>query len=378
MSLFHKDDSHLGVDIGAHGIKLVELKKTKGRPQLWTYGIIDEKLNIHISQSEQKKMDDTVPPVPALKKLGEHEEMVPKKKKNGRAEHYGALLKELIKQTKVTARTATASLPVSYVFHTVLTLPQVPEKEVGHHVKAKVAKMLPRPIEEMQVVHQIIPQGKDEQQKYMRVLVTAAPKELIVFYTEIFQHAGIELEELETEAFALERSLVGRDTATVMVVDIGAERTNFFIMDKGLPMTHRSLQLGGKTFDRLLQQHLGVEESQVGQLKHDMAFMQEKDIPFDLFAPAIEPMVKEIQYGFDLFLHQTGNEQKRPEKIILSGGSAVFPPIAKILSDSFSMKVFVGDPWARVVYQQGLKTVLDSLGPRMAVSIGLSLRNIVS
>lgn len=379
MAIFHKDDNHLGVDIGAHGIKLVELRSTKGRPQLWTYGTIDEKLNIHVDQHHEKTPDELRDkPGQMLKKPGDAEEVVPKKRDNGRIEHYGALLRELVKQTKVTAKRATASLPVSYVFHTVLTLPHVPAKEVGHHVKAKVAKMLPRPIDEMQVVHQVIPSGeKEEAQKYIRVLVTAAPKDLILFYTGIFQQAGIELEELETEAFALERSLVGRDTATVMVVDIGAERTNFFIMDQGLPMTHRSIQLGGKTFDRILQQHLGVDEKVVGQLKYDMMHMQLADIPQELFAASIDPMIKEIQYGFDLFLHQTGNEQKRPEKIILTGGSAVFPPIAAQLANAFSMKVFVGDPWARVVYQQGLKHVLDTLGPRMAVSIGLALRNIV-
>lgn len=379
MAIFHKDDNHLGVDIGAHGIKLVELKKTKGRPQLWTYGTIDEQLNIHVVHHHEKTAEELgEKPGQILKRPSDMEEQMPKKKDNGRVEHYGALLRELMKQTKVTARRATASLPVSYVFHTVLTLPHVPEKEVGHHVKAKIAKMLPRPIDEMQIVHQIIPSGKEEKQKYTRVLVTAAPKDLILFYTGIFQQAGIELEELETEAFALERSLVGRDTATVMVVDIGAERTNFFIMDQGLPMTHRSIQLGGKTFDRILQQHLGVDEKVVGQLKYDMMRIGTSDIPQELFASSIDPLVKEIQYGFDLFLHQTGNEQKRPEKIILTGGSAVFPPIATQLSKAFSMKVFVGDPWARVVYQQGLKQVLDSLGPRMAVSIGLALRNIVS
>jgi len=31
-----KEKSYLGVDIGAHGIKMIELKNTKNRPQLWT------------------------------------------------------------------------------------------------------------------------------------------------------------------------------------------------------------------------------------------------------------------------------------------------------------------------------------------------------
>ena len=47
------------------------------------------------------------------------------------------------------------------------------------------------------------------------------------------------------------------------------------------------------------------------------------------------------------------------------------------IEKKFSMKVFVGDPWARTVYQDGLRQILDGLGPRMAVSIGLAMRNIV-
>ena len=41
----------------------------------------------------------------------------------------------------------------------------------------------------------------------------------------------------------------------------------------------------------------------------------------------------------------------------------------------FPLRVFVGDPWARVIYQDGLKSILGEIGPRMAVSIGLGLRN---
>ena len=47
------------------------------------------------------------------------------------------------------------------------------------------------------------------------------------------------------------------------------------------------------------------------------------------------------------------------------------------IEKKFPLKVFVGDPWARTVYQDGLKQILDGLGPRMAVSIGLAMRNIV-
>ena len=251
------------------------------------------------------------------------------------------------------------------------------DKELDHIITAEIRKMLPRPIEEMQIVHQKIPKSvEDKDKKYNHYLVTAAPKELVRFYTAIFQRAGLELQELETEAFAVERSLVGHDKATVMVVDIGAERTNFFIIDQSLPLTHRSINIGGRSFDKVIKKSLGVDDNLVGQIKKDLSRSKEV-LDAEIFLSTLDPIIKEIEYSFELFLSQMGNQSKRPEKIILTGGSSVLPFIKDELGKKFNMKIFVGDPWARIVHQEGLKMVLDNIGPRMAVSIGLALRNIV-
>lgn len=382
MSLFHKTESFVGVDIGAYGIKVVELKKKEQRPQLWTYGMADANLDIHVLVQKpvtQIGADDRPrPPAMAPTPAAAVKQEITSVERE-RIDRYAALLKQVLTAARVETTRAVASIPVSQVFHTVITLPPVNPKELEHHVNAKVKKMLPHPIEEMQVVHQQIPNAAGEEAKDMKLLVTAAPKKLVYFYTAIFERAGLHLEELETEAFAVERSLVGRDPATAMVVDIGSHQTNFFIIDRGMPLTHRSLQVGGRQLDELLARYLGLEPALVGQVKHDLSHTTMEGVPADLFMAVADPMIKEIQYSFDLFLHQTGNEGKRPEKIILTGGSAVFPPLVSLLQQSFgSMKVFVGDPWARVVYQQGLKSVLDRLGPRMSVAIGLALRNVLA
>jgi len=375
MAIFGKKESYLGVDLGANGIKLVELRKTKGRAQLWTYGMISEPLDIHVKyekSAEELLLDQHSTSIKTQTKKSPE----PIAMDDPRIDKYAKMLKELLKATKVSTKRVTASLPVSHVFHSLITLPPVEKKDVIHHIEAKVKKLLPRPIEEMQVVHQQIPQTKEEEKRALKFLVTAAPKDLVTFYTAIFQKAGLQLEELETEAFALERSLVGHDKSTVMVVDIGAERTNFFIIDQGIPVTHRSIHVAGDNIDKSLRKILGLPDDMVKQVKFDMSTMDEKIIPLDIFQSALDPIVKEIEYSFDLYLHQIGNEKKRPEKIILTGGSCVFPPIARYLRETLGMKVFIGDPWARVVYQQGLKHLLDTLGPRMAVSIGLAMRNI--
>src|SRR3989344_2071146 len=263
MSLFKKNVSALGVDIGAGGIKLVELRQAKNRPQLWTYALVDESLDIHVKMTTDKTAAELMARAGGTQK----QEMMTADLADPRIEKYAQLLKLAAESAKVTSRRVTASLPVSSVFHAVINLPKVPERELAHHVQAKVTKLLPRPIEEMQVVHQVIPDPPAVEIKYRRVLVTAAPRDIVRFYTAIFQKAGLQLEELETEAFALACSLVGRDPATVMVVDIGAERTNFFIIDQGLPMTHRSIQEGGARFQESLAEILDIDPELVGQMK---------------------------------------------------------------------------------------------------------------
>lgn len=377
MSLFSKQESYIGVDIGAHGIKLVELKKTKGRPQLWTYGILDKELDVHLPTSvDQSVLARThSAPVPMDQKSPA---LAPTSMRDfilneSRIGVYANLLKTLAKEARVSGKRVTSSLPVSYVFHAILNLPHVEEKELPRIVEAEVAKMISRPAEEMQIVYQKVP-PKDDKKNYTTLLVTAAPKVLVAFYTAIFEQAGLELQELETEAFALARSLVGKDASISMVVDIGAERTNFFIIDSGLPMTHRSLHLGGNTVDELLSEQLGIDRKLVGQVKKDISSVNTR-LPYERFMPLLDPLVKEIQYSFDLYLKQTGNEGKTPEKIILTGGACQFSPVAAYLTEMFPLKVFVGDPWARVIYQSGLKPVLRDVGSRMAVSIGLALRH---
>ena len=376
MGLFSKSEAYLGIDIGAHGIKLVEFHKTKGRPQLWTYGMADEPLDIHIKESHEKSVEELASEHRVSSDSPKKEKVISVEPDDPRIEKYAKLLKELLKESRVTTNKATASLPVSYIFHAVVTLPNIEDKEVDHIISAEVKKMLSRPVEEMQIVHQRIPRKEgDKDSKYTRFLVTAAPKELVRFYTAIFQKAGIELQELETEAFAVERSLVGHDKAIAMVVDIGAERTNLFIIDNSLPLTHRSINVGGQSIDKIIKNTLGIDDNLVGQVKKDLSHSKESLDP-KIFLPVLDPIMKEIEYSFDLFLSQSGNEGKRPEKIILTGGSSVLPFIKEELSKKFPMKVFVGDPWARVVYQEGLKMVLDDIGPRMGVAIGLALRNI--
>lgn len=384
MSLFGKPKSYLGIDLGAGGVKVVELRSEKKRPVLFTYGFTVGSHDIHNLLSKKSVPEEVLKGNELL-----HAPEFPKAAPSVIVDHdrvdvYAQMIKAVCKQAKVQSTIAIASLPVSSVFHAVVTMPMVKKEEFDRILKAEIKKLLPYPLEEMVLDSQILP--SEPGAKSQRVLVNAVPRAIVVFYTKVFQKAGLTLDSLEPESIALTRSLVGRDASTAIVVDMGAERTNFFIVDQAAPVTHHSIERGGDKMNAVLETILGLgKEEQTEQLKRDMfSYLINnpndsitKDQFMEIFNSIIDPILKEIEYSLELFLRQSSNVNKRPEKVILTGGSSIFPFLADHISEKFKMKCYIGDPWGRVVYQSSLKPILNSIGPRMSVAIGLALRNVL-
>lgn len=360
----------------------MELRSEKKRPMLLTYGISSEhedlhKLDLH-SENIANNLLRKEKRSPALQ--AEVAALMSVKQIEG----YAKTIKAVCRAARTKAKKAVVNLPVSAMFHAVVTLPKVKKEDFNKVLKAEVKKLLPRPLEEMALDYQVLPASKEAAME--RVLINAVPLELIAFYTKIFQRAGLALEVLESGSAALARALVGRDRSLCMIIDIGAERTNFFIVDESVPVTHQSIEIGGNKMDEILQRTLGVENSLVTQIKYDLGHYfstpkdqqaKEAEAVMQVLLPAVDPIVKEIEYGFEVYLRQSGNEKKRPEKIILTGGASFLPNLTRYIENKFKVKCYVGDPWARVVYQDGLKPLLHQIGPRMAMAIGLALRNMV-
>jgi type IV pilus assembly protein PilM len=294
---------------------------------------------------------------------------------------YADTIKAVCKAAKTVSQTAVVSLPVSAVFNSVVTMPKVDQKEFMGVLKAEVKKLLPYSIDDMVLDYQILESFSTD--KVKKILVSAVPKSIVEFYSKVFKRAGLILESLEPESTALERSLIGRDKAVTMLIDMGAERTNFYIIDQSTPITNHTIESGGNKINRLLVNALGVSEEEVAGIKHDLfkrylggSSKLDKKMFIEYIMPVIDPIVKQIEYSFGLYLNQTGNENKRPEKIVLTGGAAMVPYLAEHLSDTFKIKCYLGDPWARVVYQDKIKPLLNEIGPRMSVAIGLALKNL--
>lgn len=344
MGLFKTQSNFIGVDIGSTAIKIVELKKDANLIKLVNYGFTEN--------SDLKPANWLNTP-----------------------ERSAEVINKICQEAGIQSVNAISALPTFSVFSSVITLTNVAKKDLPAAINWEAKKLIPLPLEDMILDWKIIEHGADDAAN-TRVLLTGAPRSLVKKYIDIFKLAKISLSSLETETFSLVRSLIGNDKSTVMIVEIGATTTDVSIVDRGIPMLSRSIDIGGLTVTEKLSDHLGIGQDRAEQFKYDLGVSQigsvENEIPKTVME-IINPIINEIKYAINLFLNKSGN---KTEKVILSGGSSLIPNLANYLSGALDMKVIIGDPWNRVSFHPDMKPLLSEIGPRMSVAIGLAIREL--
>lgn len=377
MGLFGSTERYIGVDIANSAIKIVELENDKGRPKLVTYGYVEQASDI-LTKDTKESRDAVIAGIAKVRQ----------------AAH-------------ISTNNAVAALPSYTVFTSTIHLPHMPKKELMQAVQWEAKKFVPMPLSEMILDWKILSDHEDvkdvpqqvlaaqqmpgmpvngqeiakitskEQKKYLKILLTAAPKKLVSRYLDVFKQAGLNLVGLETESFALERALIGNDKAPIMIIDMGAAATTISIVLDSVPLINRSIDIGGRTITKAIAKSLNIESDRAEQFKRDFGLTQQTEVQAGQVPKRIQFMVdsvvNEVKYVLNLYQSQ-GNTGL--EKVVLAGGSAWLPNITQYLTQVLGVKVYIGDPWARIMYPVELKPVLQQIGPRMAVSIGLAMREI--
>jgi type IV pilus assembly protein PilM len=342
MKLFNSSAaSFVGIDLGSSGIKVVELKKDNGLVKLVNYGF-NEVSDLNYADW-QRNTSETA-----------------------------EIINSVCGEAGILSKNAISALPTFSVFSSVLNLTNVAKKDIASAVHWEAKKVIPLPLEEM-----ILDWKKIEEEKTgngIKVLLTGAPRALVKRYIDIFKKAQLNLLSLETETFSLVRSLLGNDKSTIMLVEMGASTTDVSIVDRAIPMLNRSIDIGGLAITKAISSHLNIGLEKAEQFKYDLGVGALSGAAGDISQLIIEnfsPIANEIKYAINLYQAKNG---KKTEKIILSGGSALLPNISKYLSDILNMNVIIGNPWARISYPPDLEPLLNEIGPRFSVAIGLAMR----
>lgn len=341
----------VGLDLGSHTIKAVQLEKEKdGRRRLTAFGFASAPARALASDSE---VDLAA---------------------------YAKSLKQFFAETNFSTRHVVTALPESQIFTRVITMPLLSEKELQNAMKWEAEQYIPVPLKDVsldyQVLEKAVEQGKKEA---MSVLLVAAPLTLVKKYLKILDGAKLNSLGLETETIAAARSLVGTDPQgqTSLIVNVGATTTDISIISRGKIRFTRSISTGGEAFARAVSQQLGFEMGRAEEYKKSYGLQEEllEGKVMKAIKPIFDVVVSEIKRSISYYASY--QPQDNIERVVVGGGTASLPGILVYLAAALNVEVQLGDPWRTVVVSASHnRKQLEDIGPSFAVAVGLALKEV--
>lgn len=339
-------NSILGLDIGSHSIKLVELAREHNSIKLLTAGSC------------------ITPPKTLSSNLAADTESL------------AIAIKKLLVDTGAKSRTVNIALPESQVFTRVIEMPSLSSRELNSALQWEAEQYIPLPLSEVNVDYSILRDSKSTGTNKMEVLLVACPKTLLEKYVNFLELAGLSISNVETEIISLSRSLqaAAGKLSAVLVVALGAQTTDLAIMREGVITFTRSISAGGNAMSRALAQTLGLEPSQAEEFKKTYGFESDKmeSKLITAMAPIMDTIVGEIKRSIAFFVEKHPGETLKV--VLLSGGTAKTPGLVKHLAEKIgNVEIQLVNPWVGITKDVRFN-VLDGEGPTFAVAVGLALR----
>ena len=357
-----QETSVIGIDIGSSAVKVVQLRKEKGRVILETYGelALGPYAGLEIGQATQLPNEKIVEAV-----------------------------KDILRESHTTTINAAVAIPFSASLISLVELPKVSDKELAQMVPLEARKYIPVPIAEVTLDWWEVPKvprsydpneevKKEEKSKNeiekTEVLFAAIHKDTITKYQSLVKDLAIQVSFFEIELFSTLRSALRRDLAITMVVDIGASNTKVFIVERGVLRSSHNINRGSQDITLAIARSLTVPIKQAEQMKRD--FHQngalDKNIAelINLTTSYILNEVSRIALNFERKYNSVIH------KMVLTGGGALLRDFADEAEKTLEMEVQLGNPFSATEAPVFLEPVLRQAGPEFAVAIGLALRKL--
>jgi len=343
MGLFKNNTTYFGLDIGSTAIRFVELKAGKDKPVLVNYGQIAMPVGLASSDA-----------------VGDRDKVA-------------ALIRQLLKDKKVTEKNVVAGLASNKIFAAVITTPKLDNAQLAKAIRFQAEQYIPMAIDQVKLDFAVVDRSQDG--KNLEVLLVAAPITVVTKYAEIIEKAGLEPLALEANAIAVSRALVQAKGLAVVVVDLSSTDSDITIISGQTPRLMRSVPVGGQTFVKAVAQELGLDEIQALQFTTKFGLTQTKleGQVYKAIKPSLDSLVGEIQKSVQFFTSRYPGQKL--EKLVITGGTSALPELAAYLATASGLPVEFGNAWSGVAYPAGLQDELANLSRDYAAAIGLAERS---
>jgi type IV pilus assembly protein PilM len=357
-----KKNQLVGLDIGSHAIKLVEIEDTKKGRILKNFGLIGLPQDAIVEG--------------AIKEM----------------EIVSSAIKTLYKNLKIKNKNVVTSISGYSVIVKKISIQKRGEAELDASIQDEAEQYIPFDINDVNLDYEILtPPGEEEAEKkgegdkgdkgLMDVMLVAAKKDIVEDYVSLLHLTGLSPAILDVDAFALQNAFELSSeniSGCYALVNVGAEELGINAIKNGVSIFTRDSSYGGYQINEAIMSKFDVTYEEAEKIKLGGTKIDHKDKGAleEIFTSVISGWVNEIKRALD-FLATTYPDESI-EKIVISGGSCRFPGFQKYLELETEIPVVELNPFGNLQVNDKMfdPKYLTYMAPQAAIAVGLALRSI--
>lgn len=338
----------IGLDIGAHSIKVCELSGTPGKFKLEKFGVFP--------LSEAALIEDEV------QKPSEIVEGVT----------------EALKQANIKSKQVCFGLFGPNTMTKRLNAPEGTREEIEDHILWEAEQYITFGADDSQIDFFILGDneggGKD-------ALVAAAKTEVVEGYIELLKEAKITVKVIDLNVIALSNifeealaeNLTELDEGTLLI-DFGAQSTKIVVYKRSGPIFTKEIPVGGGLITEEIQRQMGVsyEEAENLKITEDENGNRPQEI-LNIINTKLDQHVAEVRKNINFYVTQGSAE--KVNYCFITGGSSLLPGLMDKLSMATGLEVQRLNPFTSIkVDERKLSLGLDQLAAIGSIVTGLAMR----
>jgi len=260
-----------------------------------------------------------------------------------------------------------------------LTMAGGSKEEIEDQVMWEAEQYLPFNIEESNIAFHIV--GENEGGG-VDLIIAAAKKDTVNNYKTLAESADLKVKIVELGAISivnvfelLKKDEIEDPSESWMILDLGAQKTEFIIYKNLMPIFFKEINVGGVMITEEIQRQLGVNYYEAEDLK--ITGDENGNLPEEILQivdDVVETFFREIKKTVDFYVSSTSDESL--VGCVVTGGGSLIPGILEGLESLLGVKVSVLNPFDKIsVNKSNVKeNDLDSLTYTGVQVIGLAMR----
>jgi type IV pilus assembly protein PilM len=362
-----KKNQLVGLDIGSHSIKLVEIDDSKKGMILKNFGTI--------GLQKDAIVEGTIKEI----------------------EIVASSIKNLFKMLNVKNKNVATSISGFSVIPKKISISKRDESELESSIQEEAEQYIPFDISDVNLDYEILTSeeeeeapeteegeeeegAKEEDSGLMDVMLVAAKKDIIEDYVSLIHLAGLNPAVLDVDAFALQNAFemsAEETSGCYAIVSVGAEELGINAIKNRISIFTRDSSYGGSQITEAIMSKLDTSYEEAEKIKLGGTKMdKERGALEEIFTSSVSGWVQEIKRALD-FLSTTYPDETI-EKILITGGASRLPGFAKYLEMETDIPIEQLNPFANLQINE--KTFdpryLNYMAPQAGVAVGLALRSI--